>query len=168
MQSRINEDKEMSFSKQPEEDNDLTNLSWLHHVSSILPATTKHDEKLAKTPKTKKPSTQKALKNAAVTTHELEHRHLKLIQDGTYKKNSKGKPPFSYAALICLAMKSYSHGHDKISLSQIIAWIKTHFEYYRLSDPSWQVKLNLVHAFKPSCTVFLPYERRVEIINVNY
>ena len=135
----------MSLFKQPDEDNDLTNLSWLHNVSSILPGSTRHEENASKTVKTKKvvTPTQKASKNVSVTTNELEDQHVKMIKSGSYKKNAKVKPPFSYAALICLAMKSCPKEQNKLSLSQIYSWIKENFAYYRQSDQSWQVRFSV-------------------------
>jgi hypothetical protein len=54
-----------------------------------------------------------------------------------YKTNPYVKPPYSYATLICMAMKETSK--SKITLSAIYNWITENFMYYRLADPSWQV-----------------------------
>lgn len=61
-----------------------------------------------------------------------------------YKTVGDVKPPYSYASLICMAMKSNKH---KMTLSSIYKWIKENFLYYRNADPSWQVitKLNNSH-----------------------
>lgn len=53
-----------------------------------------------------------------------------------YKTVGDVKPPYSYASLICMAMKSNKH---KMTLSSIYKWIKENFLYYRNADPSWQV-----------------------------
>ncbi|KAH9498388.1 Forkhead box protein J1-B [Bulinus truncatus] len=53
-----------------------------------------------------------------------------------YKNNPYIKPPYSYASLICMAMKSTKK--NKITLSSIYNWITDNFMYYRLTDPSWQ------------------------------
>ncbi|XP_052824621.1 forkhead box protein J1-B [Octopus bimaculoides] len=53
-----------------------------------------------------------------------------------YKTNSCVKPPFSYAALICMAMKASPS--NKMTLSAIYSWITDNFVYYRMADPSWQ------------------------------
>ncbi|XP_005108651.1 forkhead box protein J1-B [Aplysia californica] len=53
-----------------------------------------------------------------------------------YKTNPYVKPPYSYATLICMAMKATKK--NKITLSSIYNWITDNFMYYRLTDPSWQ------------------------------
>ena len=53
-----------------------------------------------------------------------------------YKSNGSIKPPFSYATLICMAMKS---NRNKMTLRSIYKWIRENFLYYRNADPSWQV-----------------------------
>ncbi|CAG5121761.1 unnamed protein product [Candidula unifasciata] len=53
-----------------------------------------------------------------------------------HKSNPYVKPPYSYASLICMAMKA-TRKH-KITLASIYSWITDNFMYYRLSDPSWQ------------------------------
>ncbi|XP_057368214.1 forkhead box protein A2-like [Daphnia carinata] len=52
-----------------------------------------------------------------------------------YKTVGDVKPPYSYASLICMAMKTNKH---KMTLSSIYKWIKENFLYYRNADPSWQ------------------------------
>ena len=56
-----------------------------------------------------------------------------------YKTNPYIKPPYSYAALICMAMRSSQK--SKMTLSSIYSWITDNFMYYRMADPSWQVSL---------------------------
>ncbi|XP_064634132.1 forkhead box protein J1-B-like [Lineus longissimus] len=53
-----------------------------------------------------------------------------------YKTNPYIKPPYSYATLICMAMKETKK--SKITLSAIYNWITENFMYYRMADPSWQ------------------------------
>ena len=53
-----------------------------------------------------------------------------------YKLCGDVKPPYSYASLICMAMRTNQH---KMTLSSIYKWIKENFLYYRNADPSWQV-----------------------------
>ncbi|XP_076458450.1 forkhead box protein J1-A-like [Babylonia areolata] len=53
-----------------------------------------------------------------------------------YKTNPYVKPPYSYATLICMAMKDTKK--HKITLSSIYNWITDNFMYYRMADPSWQ------------------------------
>ncbi|XP_018611931.1 forkhead box protein J1-A-like [Scleropages formosus] len=52
------------------------------------------------------------------------------------KPNPYVKPPYSYATLICMAMKSSNKA--KVSLSYIYKWIKDNFCYFRYADSSWQ------------------------------
>ena len=54
-----------------------------------------------------------------------------------YKSNPYVKPPYSYATLICMAMKESKK--NKITLAGIYNWITDNFMYYRMADPSWQV-----------------------------
>lgn len=53
-----------------------------------------------------------------------------------YRLQGDKKPPFSYAALIGMAMSAHN---NKMTLSAIYAWIRENFLYYRNADPSWQV-----------------------------
>lgn len=57
-----------------------------------------------------------------------------------YKTVGDVKPPYSYASLICMAMKTNKH---KMTLSSIYKWIKENYLYYRNADPSWQVKITI-------------------------
>ena len=63
------------------------------------------------------------------------HRRMSLKVD--YKGNGERKPLYSYAALICLAMRDAG---KKMTLSQIYRWIRDNFAYYRTGDKSWQVR----------------------------
>ena len=54
-----------------------------------------------------------------------------------YQMNADVKPPFSYATLICLAMRANS---NKLTLSHIYAWIRENFMFYKHADPAWQVR----------------------------
>jgi hypothetical protein len=54
-----------------------------------------------------------------------------------YKTNGSVKPPFSYATLICMAMKD---NKSKMTLNSIYKWIRDNFLYYQNADPSWQVR----------------------------
>ncbi|XP_054711892.1 forkhead box protein J1-B-like [Uloborus diversus] len=58
-----------------------------------------------------------------------------IVEDVDYKTNGTVKPPYSYATLICMAMKA---NKNKMTLSAIYKWIKENFMYYRNADPSWQ------------------------------
>ena len=65
-----------------------------------------------------------------------------------YKTNPYVKPPYSYATLICMAMRETKK--SKITLSAIYNWITENFMYYRLADPSWQVRLKVYISFLSS------------------
>ena len=67
------------------------------------------------------------------------HRRMSLKVD--YKGNGERKPLYSYAALICLAMRDAG---KKMTLSQIYRWIRDNFAYYRTGDKSWQVRRGVV------------------------
>lgn len=54
-----------------------------------------------------------------------------------YRIDPDAKPPFSYATIICLAMRA---NNNKVSLSNIYAWIRENFLFYKYADPAWQVK----------------------------
>ncbi|XP_022055715.1 forkhead box protein J1-A [Acanthochromis polyacanthus] len=56
--------------------------------------------------------------------------------DVDYKTNPRVKPPYSYATLICMAMKASKK--SKITLSSIYQWITDNYCYYRHADPTWQ------------------------------
>lgn len=83
-----------------------------------------------------------------IITHLCSNRSMKLHQSITrcheeFKRNhqmysirNSVKPPFSYATMICMAMRENG---NKMTLSEIYAWIKENFAYYRMADPSWQV-----------------------------
>ncbi|NWW19465.1 FOXJ1 protein, partial [Falcunculus frontatus] len=59
-----------------------------------------------------------------------------LTGDIDYKSNANVKPPYSYAALICMAMEASKK--PKITLAAICKWISDNFCYFRRADPSWQ------------------------------
>ncbi|KAL1130660.1 hypothetical protein AAG570_011902 [Ranatra chinensis] len=101
-------------------DVDLTSLNWLHNLN-ILPS-------LPTPPTSPKPQ-----------THRKKSPTLRLTLNPTvaeeYRRCGDKKPPFSYATLICMAMRA---NNNKMTLSNIYAWIKDNFMYYRHADPSWQ------------------------------
>ena len=69
--------------------------------------------------------------------HKLAEYHSRMLKEIDYKNDADAKPPYSYAALICLAMKDTK---KKMTLSQIYKWIRDSFAYYRKADKSWQVR----------------------------
>ncbi|KAH9365627.1 hypothetical protein HPB48_010862 [Haemaphysalis longicornis] len=58
-----------------------------------------------------------------------------VVEEPDYKNQGSSKPPYSYATLICMAMKA---NKNKMTLSAIYKWIRENFLYYRNADPSWQ------------------------------
>ncbi|KAL4624551.1 forkhead box protein J1-B-like [Arapaima gigas] len=64
-------------------------------------------------------------------------------EETDYRTNPLVKPPYSYATLICMAMRASKE--TKITLSAIYSWITENFPYYRHAEPSWQnsVRYNL-------------------------
>ena len=80
-----------------------------------------------------------------------------------YKTNPYVKPPYSYATLICMAMKETRK--NKITLAGIYNWITDNFMYYRHADPSWQVsKRNHFIIDDIKYGWFLEYKYRVNSI----
>jgi len=62
-------------------------------------------------------------------------------QEIDYKKDGSMKPPYSYATLICMAMKD---NRNKMTLNSIYKWIRENFLYYQKADPSWQVRIRII------------------------
>jgi hypothetical protein len=81
-------------------------------------------------------SKRKLLVHQRTNVSQLLEQHRLLRSTHDYAGDAAIKPPFSYAALICLAM---SEADSRMSLSQIYKWIKENFAYYRHGDKSWQV-----------------------------
>ena len=130
------------------EANDLTSLSWLHNLNimdnlsvttapptppaSPLPGDVRKDAgklgAMAGLKRSGGPASAASLKEEE--------------KEVDYKVVGDVKPPYSYASLICMAMKTNKH---KMTLSSIYKWIKENFLYYRNADPSWQVSAPLVY-----------------------
>ncbi|XP_061556118.1 forkhead box protein J1-A [Phycodurus eques] len=53
-----------------------------------------------------------------------------------YKTDAGVKPPYSYAHLICMAMKHSKT--SKMTLAGIYKWITDNFCYFRHAEPTWQ------------------------------
>lgn len=75
-----------------------------------------------------------------------------------YRTDPDAKPPFSYATIICLAMRA---NNNKVSLSNIYAWIRENFLFYKYADPAWQVCKKIFHHLllfvQRATTIFLKY-----------
>ncbi|CAH1391191.1 unnamed protein product [Nezara viridula] len=102
------------------EEADLTSLTWLNNLSIMPPA-------LPTPPSSPKPPPPKKSISLRLTLNAAMAEEYRLCGDK--------KPPFSYATLICMAMRA---NQNKMTLSAIYSWIKENFLYYRLADPSWQ------------------------------
>lgn len=115
---------------------DLTSLSWLHSLDmgGMVPH-------LA-TPPTPPASPQPHNPMSSHNTHAPPSDRKRKVeaQDKLdridYSQDGSAKPPYSYAALIGMAMKE---NQNKMTLSAIYKWIKENFAYYKTADPSWQV-----------------------------
>merc|ERR1711953_111030 len=92
---------------------------------------------------------KKLLVHQKTNAHKLAEYHNRMLKEIDYKNDDDAKPPYSYAALICLSMKDTK---KKMTLSQIYKWIRDNFAYYRKADKSWQVRkrhlLSLNKCFK--------------------
>ena len=86
---------------------------------------------------------KKVLVHQRTNIYELTEYHDRLKEKIDYKGDPQAKPPFSYAALICLAMldKDASGKSGKMSLTGIYDWIKSNFAYYRECKRPWQVSI---------------------------
>lgn len=112
-------------------DDSLTNLQWLHSISI---------QDIA-------PSTSSMVPSPSPSTNSCDSDDHSDSSDGykdihckepniDYKNDANHKPPYSYATLICMAMRETNK--TKITLSAIYKWIKENFMYYRVADPTWQ------------------------------
>ena len=77
-----------------------------------------------------------------------------MSQELDYKNDANAKPPYSYAALICLSMKDTK---KKMTLSQIYKWIRENFAYYRKADKSWQVRVFNTYLLTRSSIILKAY-----------
>lgn len=110
--------------KSSSESDDLTSLSWLQSLDmgGVVPH-------LA-VPPTPPASPQGQGSGPTDETNSEPPKKIDYSVDGTVK------PPYSYAALIGMAMKE---NDNKMTLSAIYKWIKEHFVFYKTADQSWQV-----------------------------
>lgn len=116
---------------------DLTSLSWLHSLDmcGMVPhLATPPTPPASPQPQSLLTSSQIPHNSPADKKRKAEsqekHDNIDYSVDGSVK------PPYSYAALIGMAMKE---NQNKMTLSAIYKWIKENFAYYKTADPSWQV-----------------------------
>ncbi|KAL6425727.1 hypothetical protein ACFW04_009663 [Cataglyphis niger] len=107
---------------------ELTSLSWLQSLditsASGLP-----------TPPCS-PSPPPVVRQPPKKLSPLVKADLDLVENADkYRTDPDAKPPFSYATMICLAMRD---NNNKVSLSNIYAWIRENFLFYKYADPAWQ------------------------------
>ncbi|KAA3681650.1 uncharacterized protein DEA37_0008079 [Paragonimus westermani] len=115
-------------------DDSLTNLTWLydmHPVGFEVDVTHKSNEASAELGGTNSDSHVPNFGQLPFSGSLLDPQ-VRL----DYRTKWTGKPPFSYATLICLAMREL--GKPKVTLSDIYGWIMNNFAYYRHTDSSWQ------------------------------
>lgn len=115
---------------------DLTSLSWLHSLDMVgmVPHLTTPPTPPASPPLGSSNNSSKDGKKKGKSQDVAEE----VIRPDPvdYSKDGSVKPPFSYASLICMAMKENG---NKMTLSAIYEWIREHYIYYKTADPSWQV-----------------------------
>ena len=126
-------------------DDSLTSLQWLQNVHFNLDANQetvdgcRGSTALQQQPPCCAASAQAEAPNTP-TTGAMPSAGQKGANQGDdidYKTDASIKPPYSYATLICMAMKATNQ--TKITLSCIYKWIVENFMYYRKADSGWQV-----------------------------
>lgn len=132
----------------PEEDEDsngtlddsLTNLQWLHSIN-IQDITASNSSTLSEASGSSDGSSSDSeCHSESGESKNSDHSLKEPLID--YKNDPNHKPPYSYATLICMAMRETKK--VKITLSAIYKWIKENFMYYRLADPTWQVSVSKI------------------------
>ena len=118
---------------QDELDDSLTNLQWLHNITvlDITPAGLATESSPSSSPR----SSEDDL--AETSSEKSDPEVIKQDSKIDYTSDPNRKPPYSYATLICMAMRETKK--TKITLSAIYKWIRENFVYYRHADPTWQV-----------------------------
>lgn len=126
-------------------DDSLTSLQWLQNVQFNLDVSQQTGEDCGETDSAQQSSgcaasAQDEGEPNTPTTSTVaiaEKNASNRGEDIDYRTNAHVKPPYSYATLICMAMKATNQ--TKITLSCIYKWIMENFMYYRKADPGWQV-----------------------------
>jgi forkhead box protein J1 len=141
-----------SGAEAPNLDDSLTSLNWLQNLN-IMKITTPTPPpsplpmlECAKGYMKVNPNSVLNMTNIHPPRVDLHKTHFADVAPSTastldkidYKTNPYIKPPYSYATLICMAMRETKK--SKITLSAIYNWITDNFMYYRMADPSWQVR----------------------------
>lgn len=116
-------------------DDSLTSLQWLHNITilDITPTGLARESSPASSPRssgTDEDTSSEKSDPCVVKEPKID-----------YTTDPHRKPPYSYATLICMAMRETNK--SKITLSAIYKWIRENFVYYRHADPTWQVSLTV-------------------------
>ncbi|XP_075232264.1 forkhead box protein J1.2-like [Lycorma delicatula] len=114
-------------------DVDLPSLNWLHNLNIMsVPS-------LPTPPSSPKMNGSATIQSKNSFNNKKSNHPLRLTLNPAsaedYRTCGDHKPPFSYATLICMAMRA---NNNKMTLSAIYAWIRDNFMYYRNADPTWQ------------------------------
>lgn len=127
-------------------DNSLTSLNWLpeFQIDSVTERSclSSADESVFKNGTSVQDSDKESTEREEITIP-LSPLKRCMTQTAEFEQNpwkyehDPNKPPFSYTTIIYLAIRSSKN--DKVMLSEIYQWIKDHFMYYRLAEPTWQV-----------------------------
>lgn len=116
-------------------DDSLTSLQWLHNIT-ILDITP--PGQTASSPASSPRSSSTTDEDGDTASDKSDPCVVKLKETKLvdYASDPHRKPPYSYATLICMAMRDTKK--TKITLSAIYKWIRENFVYYRHADPTWQ------------------------------
>ena len=114
-------------------DDSLTSLQWLSNITilDITPTGLSTETSPVSSPRSS------ATDEDADTSSEKSDPCVVKEAKIDYTSDPHRKPPYSYATLICMAMRETNK--SKITLSAIYKWIRENFVYYRHADPTWQV-----------------------------
>eukprot|EP00795_Rhopilema_esculentum_P009181 gene9181-16853_t len=130
--SRLDQIKTEAKQEETEQlDDSLTSLQWLQEVKINIT----NDVASISPPYSPVPSTNSD-DCRAEDLYEGIKQEIEDDQIIDYKTNPHYKPPYSYATLICMAMKEANL--PKMTLSAIYTWITDNFVYYKHADQSWQ------------------------------
>lgn len=137
-------------------DDSLTSLQWLHNITilDITPSGLTNGASPASSPRS-----SAADDTDGDTSSEKSDPCVVKEPKIDYTSDPHRKPPYSYATLICMAMRDTNK--SKITLSAIYKWIRENFVYYRHADPTWQVRPALfIVVFSPFLRFFIILPRQ--------
>ncbi|XP_028311101.1 forkhead box protein J1-A [Gouania willdenowi] len=118
-------------------DDSLTSLQWLEHYSILgAPAPQPPLLHAPASPQAADPASPLTPGRPTEAAYSRALQRLTCSDHVDYRTNAHVKPPYSYATLICMALKDSTE--SKVTLSAIYRWITDNFCYYRHADPTWQ------------------------------